>query len=122
MQKILIVEDNALNRDMLARRLQRIGFHVILATNGKEAIDKAFSEHPHLILMDMSLPEVDGLEATRRIKAQEETHFIPVIALTPHAMAEDLNLTLAAGCDDYDSKPIDFRRLISKIHKFLPEI
>jgi two-component system cell cycle response regulator DivK len=121
MQKILIVEDNEMNRDMLSRRLERAGYHIIVAVNGKEAVEKATMEHPHLILMDMSLPIMDGWEATRQIKAQEETKRIPVIALTAHALIEDLKSTLAAGCDDYDSKPIDFKRLLDKIQKYLPK-
>jgi two-component system, cell cycle response regulator DivK len=121
MQTLLIVEDNELNREMLSRRLERVGYRIIVAVNGKEAVEKAISEKPHLILMDMSLPIMDGWEATRQIKAHEETKRIPVIALTAHALIEDLNSTLEAGCDDYDSKPIDFKRLLDKIQKYLPK-
>lgn len=116
MAKILVVEDNELNRDMLCRRLEKAGFEVIWALNGEEALQKAQTENPHLILMDMSLPVMDGWEATRRLKASVATRSIPVIALTAHAMVEDLNSTLEAGCDDYDSKPVDFKRLLGKIN------
>jgi two-component system cell cycle response regulator DivK len=116
MAKILVVEDNELNRDMLCRRLEKAGFEVIWALNGEEALQKAQTENPHLILMDMSLPVMDGWEATRRLKAGAATRSIPVIALTAHAMVEDLNSTLEAGCDDYDSKPVDFKRLLGKIN------
>ena len=118
MSKILLVEDNDLNRDMLSRRLKRRGFEVILATDGKEGLDRA-SENPDLILMDMSLPVMDGWEATRRIKAQDETKKIPVIALTAHAMSGDREKTLEAGCDDYDTKPIELPRLLKKIREIL---
>lgn len=119
MPKILLVEDNEMNRDMLARRLQRTGFEVVVAVNGQEAIDLASSEAPALILMDLSLPVVDGWEATRRIKANPQTAAIPVIALTAHAIASDRDEALACGCDDFDTKPIDMKRLLEKMSAFL---
>lgn len=119
MTKILLVEDNEMNRDMLSRRLQRKGFEVCLAVNGLEAVEMAHSAAPALILMDISLPELDGLEATRRIKADAQTAGIPVIALTAHAMSGDREKALAAGCDDYDTKPVEFRRLRGKINSLL---
>jgi two-component system cell cycle response regulator DivK len=119
MAKILLVEDNELNRDMLSRRLMRKDYTVVCAADGLEAITLAASERPDLILMDMRLPEVDGWEATRRIKSAPETQSIPVIALTAHAMAGDREQALAAGCDDYDSKPVDLERLLSKIKALL---
>jgi CheY-like chemotaxis protein len=119
MPKILLVEDNEMNRDMLSRRLARRGFEVVIAEDGQMGVDMAKSENPDLILMDMSLPVLDGWEATRRIKASEDTHNIPVIALTAHAMAGDRERTLAAGCDDYDTKPIEMPRLLEKINALL---
>lgn len=119
MPKILLVEDNEDNRDMLSRRLQRKGYDVVLAGDGQEGIDKALSERPELILMDMSLPFVDGWEATRRIKATPETAGIPVIALTAHAMSGDREKALSAGCDDYDTKPIEMPSLLGKIDALL---
>ena len=119
MAKILLVEDNEMNRDMLSRRLQRKGFEVILAADGEEGINLATSENPDLILMDLSLPIIDGWEATRRLKNQPDTAKIPIIALTAHAMADDRQRALDAGCGDYDSKPIDFPRLLSKIESCL---
>jgi two-component system cell cycle response regulator DivK len=119
MAKILLVEDNEMNRDMLSRRLMRKGYEVIIALDGEEGVAKAQSEAPDLILMDMSLPVLDGWEATRRLKAGPATHAIPIIALTAHAMAGDREQALAAGCDDYDSKPIEFQRLLDKIEAFL---
>jgi two-component system cell cycle response regulator DivK len=119
MAKILVVEDNEMNRDMLSRRLMRKGYEVIIALDGEEGVAKAQSEAPDLILMDMSLPVLDGWEATRQLKAGPETHAIPIIALTAHAMAGDREQALAAGCDDYDSKPIEFQRLLDKIEAFL---
>lgn len=113
--KILLVEDNEMNRDMLSRRLARRGYDVVVAVDGQEAVDLARSATPDLILMDMSLPVLDGWEATRRIKAAAETAGIPVIALTAHAMSGDREKALEAGCDDYDSKPIDLTRLLGKI-------
>ncbi len=120
MPKILLVEDNEMNRDMLSRRLIRRGYEVVIATDGQQGVDLATSAAPDLILMDMSLPVIDGWEATRRIKAAEATKKIPVIALTAHAMAGDREQALAAGCDDYDTKPIDLERLLPKIQRFLP--
>ena len=119
MPKILLVEDNEMNRDMLSRRLQRIGYEVLIAVDGDAGVKMAASERPDLILMDMSLPTVDGWEATRRIKEQPETASIPVIALTAHAMAGDREKAIEAGCNDYDSKPIDFERLQGKIQALL---
>jgi CheY-like chemotaxis protein len=119
MPKILLVEDNEMNRDMLSRRLLKAGFEMVMAVDGEQAIDLARSEAPDLILMDISLPGLDGWEATRRLKARPETRFIPIIALTAHAMAGDREKSLAAGCNDYDTKPIDFRRLLEKIQGFL---
>ncbi len=119
MARLLLVEDNEMNRDMLSRRLQRKGFEVSLAVTGLEAVTMASSASPDLILMDISLPELDGLEATRRIKADEQTRGIPVIALTAHAMSGDRERALEAGCDDYDTKPVEFRRLRGKINSLL---
>jgi two-component system, cell cycle response regulator DivK len=113
--KILLVEDNEMNRDMLARRLTRRGYQVVLAVDGVQAIAVAESEAPDVILMDMSLPELDGWEATRRLKAAPATTSIPVIALTAHALSGDRDRALEAGCDDYETKPIELDRLIGKI-------
>lgn len=118
MPKILLVEDNEMNRDMLSRRLIRRGYEVVIATDGQQGVDLAGTVAPHVILMDMSLPVIDGWEATRRIKANDATKQIPVIALTAHAMAGDREQALAAGCDDYDTKPIDLARLLPKIEKY----
>ncbi len=118
MPKILLVEDNEMNRDMLSRRLTRRGYQIVIAVDGQQGVDLAQSEAPALILMDMSLPVIDGWEATRRIKASDTTRHIPVIALTAHAMAGDREQALAAGCDDYDTKPIELDRLLPKIEKF----
>jgi len=115
MARILLVEDNEMNRDMLSRRLERKGYHVVIAVDGQQAIDFAASEKPDLILMDMSLPVVDGWEATRRLKADGQTKQIPIIALTAHAMAEDERKAREAGCNDYDTKPIELPRLLEKI-------
>ncbi len=115
MTKILLVEDNEMNRDMLSRRLSRNGFEVLIAVNGQEGVDLALAEKPALILMDMSLPVLDGWEATRRVKAHPETAAIPVIALTAHAMASDREQAMAAGCDDFDTKPVELPRLLEKI-------
>jgi len=115
MAKILLVEDNELNRDMLSRRLSRRGYEVVIAVDGEEGIAHATGSSPDVILMDMSLPKVDGWEATRQIKANDATTSIPVIALTAHAMAGDREQALAAGCDDYDTKPIELDRLLAKI-------
>ena len=114
-KKILLVEDNEMNRDMLSRRLARKGFEVVIAVDGAQAVEMAESETPALILMDMSLPVIDGWEATRRLKAQAVTKATPIIALTAHAMSGDREKCLAAGCDDYDTKPIEFKRLLEKI-------
>jgi CheY-like chemotaxis protein len=119
MPKILLVEDNELNRDMLSRRLMRKDYTVVCATDGLQAVAMAASEHPDLILMDLRLPGLDGWEATRRIKSAPETESTPIIALTAHAMAGDRDQALAAGCDDYDSKPIDLKRLLGKIEALL---
>jgi two-component system cell cycle response regulator DivK len=119
MIKILLVEDNELNRDMLSRRLQRKGYDVIMAVDGQQGVDMALSEPPALILMDMSLPIIDGWEATRRIKADERTKNVPVIALTAHAMQGDEQKAKEAGCDDYDTKPVELPRLLGKIEALL---
>lgn len=119
MAKILLVEDNEMNRDMLSRRLIRKGFDVVMAVDGEQAVALAQSELPDLILMDMSLPIIDGWEATRRVKAADATSRIPVIALTAHAMSGDREKTLNAGCDDYDTKPIEMPRLLEKIETLL---
>jgi two-component system, cell cycle response regulator DivK len=117
--KILIVEDNEMNRDMLSRRLARRGYQIVLAVDGGEGVAAATAESPDLILMDMSLPMVDGWEATRRLKAEPLTRAIPVIALTAHAMAGDRDKVLEAGCDDYDTKPVELPRLLQKIEMLL---
>ena len=119
MTKLLLVEDNEMNRDMLSRRLQKRGYEILLAVNGEEGVAKAKSESPALILMDMSLPGIDGWEATRRIKAEAQTKDIPVIALTAHALNSDRDSALAAGCDDFDTKPVEFTRLLTKIDNLL---
>jgi CheY-like chemotaxis protein len=119
MPKILIVEDNELNRDMLSRRLMRKGYEVVLAGDGAEGVAAATAGRPDLVLMDMSLPVLDGWEATRRLKAAPETRSIPVIALTAHAMSSDREKALEAGCDDYDTKPVELPRLLGKIERLL---
>ena len=119
MARILLVEDNEMNRDMLSRRLQRRGYEVIIAVDGAEGIAKAGGDAPDLILMDMSLPVLDGWEATRQLKAAPETRSIPVIALTAHAMSGDRDKAIEAGCDDFDTKPVEFDRLLSKIVSLL---
>jgi two-component system, cell cycle response regulator DivK len=119
MAKILLIEDNEMNRDMLSRRLQKQGYEVVMAVDGEEGVAKAQSEAPALILMDMSLPGIDGWEATRRLKAAPQTQNIPVIALTAHAMSDDREKALAAGCDDFDTKPVELPRLLSKIQALL---
>ena len=119
MKRLLLVEDNELNRDMLSRRLTRRGFEVLVAGDGHEALASASSDRPDAILMDMSLPEMDGWEATRRLKADPETREIPVLALTAHAMAGDREKALAAGCDDYETKPVDLERLLGKLDTLL---
>jgi CheY-like chemotaxis protein len=117
--KILLVEDNDMNRDMLSRRLARTGYEVVVAVNGQEGVDLAKSSRPDLILMDLSLPIIDGWEATRRIKADPATANIPVIALTAHAMVEERERAMAAGCDDFDIKPVDLPRLLEKVKALL---
>ncbi len=117
--KLLLVEDNEMNRDMLSRRLARNGYEIIMAVDGQQAVMMAASENPDLILMDMSLPVVDGWEATRQVKANANTQKIPIIALTAHAMAEDKEKAMAAGCDDFDTKPVDLQRLLGKIQALL---
>lgn len=119
MHKILLVEDNPMNRDMLTRRLVKRGFEVVTAEDGLQGVDSALRDLPDLVLMDMSLPGIDGWEATRRLKALEATRGIPVIALTAHAMADDRATALAAGCDDFDTKPVDFARLLDKMNALL---
>jgi len=119
MPKILLVEDNEMNRDMLSRRLQRRGYEIVVAVDGAQGVAMANSEHPDLILMDMSLPIMDGWEATKSIKANTDTKSIPIIALTAHAMSGDREQAIAAGCDDYDTKPIDLSRLLTKIEVFI---
>jgi two-component system, cell cycle response regulator DivK len=119
MPRILLVEDNEMNRDMLSRRLVRNGYEVFLATDGQQGADMALSERPDLILMDMSLPVIDGWEAARRIKANEATRRIPVIALTAHAMAGDREKAMEVGCEDYDTKPVEMSRLLGKIAALL---
>ena len=119
MAKILLVEDNEMNRDMLARRLERRGYQVVIAVDGDQGVRLAQAEVPDLILMDMSLPVLDGWEATRRLKVTPATQAIPIIALTAHAMSGAREQALEAGCDDYDSKPIEFLRLLGKIQALL---
>ncbi len=119
--KLLLVEDNEMNRDMLTRRLQRKGYEVVIAVNGREAIERAREDTPDLVLMDLSLPEVDGWEATRILKEDPATRSIPIIALTAHALAGEKERALAAGCNDYDTKPIELPRLLSKIQRQLGE-
>jgi CheY-like chemotaxis protein len=117
--RVLLVEDNEENRDMLARRLARRGWHAIIATDGLQGVDLASSEHPDLVLMDMSLPGLDGWEATRRLKSNPDTRGIPVIALTAHAMAGDRENALAAGCDEFETKPVEFAELLAKMHSLV---
>jgi len=119
MARILLVEDNEMNRDMLSRRLQRKGYEVLIAVDGEAGVKMAAAEQPDLILMDMSLPGVDGWEATRRIKGLPETASIPIIALTAHVMTGDRDKALEAGCDEYDAKPIEFERLLGKMQTLL---
>jgi CheY-like chemotaxis protein len=119
MARILLVEDNEMNRDMLSRRLEKKGYTITLAVDGEQGVMLAQSLLPELILMDMSLPIMDGWEASRIIKTMAQTQHIPIIALTAHAMAEDRQRALEVGCDDYDTKPIDLLRLLSKIQVFL---
>jgi CheY-like chemotaxis protein len=119
MFKILLVEDNEMNRDMLSRRLARKGYQIAIAIDGAQGVAMATSENPDIILMDMSLPVMDGWEATRQLKANADTKDIPIVALTAHAMSGDREKALAAGCDDYDTKPIEISRLLGKIEAFL---
>ncbi|NKB80724.1 MAG: response regulator [Nitrospirales bacterium] len=120
MKKLVIVEDNEFNRDMLSRRLERNGFHILVAEDGKRGVEMIRQEKPDLVLMDMNVPEIDGWNATKIIKQDEATKNIPVIALTSHAMAGDRARALKAGCDEYESKPLDFSVLLKKIHQLLP--
>jgi len=122
MPKILLVEDNEMNRDMLSRRLARNGFEVVIAVNGQEGVALAAAAKPDLILMDMSLPVLDGWEATRQVKANPATKGIPVIALTAHAMVQDKEKALAAGCDEFDTKPVELARLLGKIRGLLARV
>src|SRR5271168_2117565 len=119
MPRILLVEDNEMNRDMLSRRLERKGFEVVLAVDGQSGVEMAQTHAPDLVLMDMSLPLLDGWEATRRLKADSATRHVPVIALTAHAMSSDRDKAIEAGCDDYDTKPIELPRLLGKMEELL---
>ena len=119
MPKILLVEDNEMNRDMLSRRLQRKGYEVVLALDGQSGVEMTQTQAPDLVLMDMSLPVLDGWEATRRLKADTATRHIPVIALTAHAMSSDREKAIEAGCDDYDTKPVELMHLLAKIDALL---
>jgi two-component system, cell cycle response regulator DivK len=119
MAKVLLIEDNEMNREMLSRRLIRRGFQVVFAMDGQQGVDLARSERPDIILMDMSLPVIDGWEATRRVKADDVTRSVPVIGLTAHAMAGDREKAIEAGCDDYDTKPVELDRLIGKIERLI---
>ena len=122
MARILLVEDNEMNRDMLSRRLIRSGYEVIIAVDGRQGVDLAASERPDLILMDMSLPVIDGWEATRQIKSADATRRIPLIALTAHAMAGDRERAMQIGCDDYDTKPVEIARLLGKMAALLESV
>lgn len=119
MAKILLVEDNEMNRDMLSRRLERRGYEVVVAVDGEEGVARAKTDTPDAVIMDLSLPGIDGWEATRQLKAATETRAIPVLALTAHAMAGDRDKALAAGCDDFDTKPVDLPRLVAKLEALL---
>jgi CheY-like chemotaxis protein len=119
MPRLLYIEDNEMNRDMLSRRLQRRGFEVMIAADGEQGMAMAGAQKPDLILMDMSLPVLDGWEATRRLKAEPDTRRIPIIGLTAHAMATDRDKCLEAGCDEYETKPVEFGRLLDKIERLL---
>lgn len=121
MAKILLVEDNEMNRDMLARRLQRRGFEVIVAPDGQQAVDKTRDVHPDLVLMDLSLPVMDGWEATRQLKGDASTKDIPVIALTAHALEGDRKKALEAGCDDFETKPVDIASLLDTMSKYIDQ-
>jgi CheY-like chemotaxis protein len=122
MPRVLLVEDNEMNRDMLSRRLQRRGYDVIIAVDGRQGVEMAQSSSPDIVLMDMSLPVMDGWEATRTLKASPETKEIPVIALTAHAMSTDRDKAMEAGCDDYDTKPIELTRLIAKMESLIGRV
>jgi two-component system, cell cycle response regulator DivK len=119
MARILLVEDNEMNRDMLSRRLERRGYEVIVAVDGEEGVARAKADAPDVVLMDLSLPGIDGWEATRQLKAAQETRSIPVLALTAHAMAGDREKALEVGCDEFDTKPVDLPRLLNKIEGLL---
>jgi len=119
MARILVVDDDEMNRDMLSRRLERKGFQILLAVNGREAVNKTQAENPDLILMDLSMPVLDGYEATRILKADPATQKIPIIGLSAHAMVGDREKALQAGCDDYDTKPVELPRLLSKLDQYL---
>ncbi len=119
MVKVLLVEDNEMNRDMLSRRLTKRGYEVIMAIDGQQGVDMAVSEKPDIILLDMSLPVVDGWEAAQQIKANEASKGVPLIALTAHAMASDRERALSAGCDDFDTKPVELPRLLGKMEALL---
>jgi CheY-like chemotaxis protein len=119
MVKILLVEDNEMNRDMLSRRLKRKGYEVAIAVDGQEGVNMATSESPAVILLDMSLPIMDGWEAARQLKANPDTKSIPILGLSAHAMTPDRDKAIAAGCDDYDTKPVDIKRLLGKIQDLL---
>ncbi|MBL8115506.1 MAG: response regulator [Acidobacteria bacterium] len=119
MARILVVDDDEMNRDMLSRRLERKGYQIELAVNGLEAVEKATANHPDLILMDLSMPVLDGYEATRRLKAAPDTKAIPIIGLSAHAMVGDREKALQAGCDDYDTKPVELPRLLGKLDQYL---
>jgi CheY-like chemotaxis protein len=119
MAKILLVDDNEMNRDMLSRRLKRKGYEVVIAEDGQEGVNMAQSESPAVILLDMSLPVMDGWEAARQLKANPETKGIPILGLSAHAMTPDRDKAIAAGCDDYDTKPVDIKRLLGKIQELL---
>jgi len=121
MTKILLVEDNEMNRDMLSRRLERKGFEVLIAVDGQEGVNMARSESPSLILLDMSLPVIDGWEAVRKLKEDPKTKSIPVLGLSAHAMTPDRDKAISAGCDDYDTKPVDIKRLLGKIQALLDQ-
>lgn len=122
MPKILLVEDNEMNRDMLSRRLQKRGYEIVMAFDGEQGVSAAQEHTPDLILMDMSLPVIDGWEATRRLKANPKTAHVPIIALTAHAMSDDRAKAMEAGCDEYDTKPIDLERLLPKIQALLNQV
>lgn len=119
MSKILVVDDDEMNRDMLSRRLLRKGFEVSVAVDGQDAVDKTRAEHPDVVLMDLSMPVMDGYQATGLLKGAEETRFIPIIGLSAHAMTGDRDKAIAAGCDDYDTKPVDLPRLLKIIERFV---